>query len=136
MRNILLVLFLLLCAPVVGAEMLCPSPGQHEIDGVLCLHAPVLSELSPGTLLLTSKELNLLQESAEQNYGGKLRVMLVDHPCMAKMEQAMREMEYFIHWRRMSSVWTEEEKWDYVRKESKMYAMLAQAKQACWKEKP
>jgi len=52
-----------------------------------------VSEMYPGSWLLTGKQLNLLQESSEQNYGGKLRITLVDHPCLAKMEAAMRAMD-------------------------------------------
>lgn len=46
--------------------------------------------------MVTNAQLDEMQKQTFAEHNGYLRVMLIDHPCLAKMEAAMRAMEPFI----------------------------------------
>ena len=52
--------------------------------------------------------------------------------CLYQMEDAMREMEYFLIWRKLDTTLPEAEQWAYVDRQMAMYVALAKVKRDCW----
>jgi len=127
------------CGPEPSADLHCDSSvGKSEQIIANQLDASVALL---GALILTTEQLQELKAALEQD-NVKLRVTLIDHPCLAKMEVAMREMEYFIAVEREEPSYRSSNELLYGSLDAwqahydSTFKLWDAVKRTCWQERP